>query len=356
MYKRFNQGLKLFSSLGLELKKNKHFTEAIDAELLLVDPKGKTSNYKKYLFMRCGHYSQFQPTHVRSKSITCSSCLEDKYREQVANSDLEYISRSSKPEHNLYRRKSCGHVLDITAQDARQRTTSQSSKVCPYCYEQKLIDDASRMNMTLLGKATSKAGVFRKYRFNSCGHARDVSSSCVALGRVVCRECLSEKYKQEAESVGLVFNGTATDQPSIKRNYILSCGHTKDIRLDHVRNGSWICTECGETHYSKSSNVYLLKIKTEDFEWLKLGYAANVKLRTTSYGLPKGSNLEVLFSTPLDKGIDALHLEKTVHATFKNSRLDKKLMEKYHKHNGYTECYPVNIESEILEVLSGLCK
>lgn len=351
-YKRLSSGLKLFSSLDIKLNKNKHSTEALEADLLLINTKGKSVNYKEYLFLKCGHKAQLQPTHVRRKSIECKTCLEEKHKKQFDNSDLEYISASDDADYKLYKRKSCGHILKLTPQSAQSRTRqtkiTHNSVACHHCHENKLTEDASRLNMTLLGKCKNKAGTFRHYKFNACGHTRDVNATCVATGNVVCRECVVEKYKKEALRVGLTFNGKATDDPSLKRNYVLKCGHTKDIRMDHVRNGSWTCVICGDSHYTKQSGMYLVKIKTENFEWLKLGYAKDLKIRTNSYGLPKESTIETLFTMTVPSGLNALHIEKKLHALFKKHRIDSNIMKQYHKHNGYTECYSTDITSKIL--------
>ena len=360
-YKRLTQVSNLFTSLLPAAKVNKHFREASLASVLLLGKsKNNDANYKNYMFIKCGHVCDLQVTHVRRCNVKCKVCLDLDYESRGNNSGFTFVSLADDADYRLYRREACGHVLKLRVQAVGKRikrnSGEESGHSCVACYEEKLVKDAEKIGMTYLGAALYSKGVFRHYLFNSCGHKRDVNAACVGRGSVICQDCVIDKYKREAENVGLIYNGEATESPDMKRNYILECGHTKDIRLDHVRNGSWTCAICGDTHYTKPSKVYLLKIVSPDFSWLKLGYAKDISFRRNNYGLPKDSVVETLFSMDVDTGLEALHLEKKLHLQFKPYRLNAKDMKKYHKYNGFTECYNVNIESSIVKALSEIQK
>jgi hypothetical protein len=317
-------------------------------------------NYNLYKFNNCGHDQYLQPTHVRRNTVKCRECLNQEYKSRGETNGFTFVSLAEDLDHMFYKRNICGHVLKIRVQAVGKRTKRESNEAsgvaCSVCYDEKLKLDAEKIGMTYLGAALHRKGVFRHYLFNSCGHKRDVNACCVAKSNVVCQECIIEKYKQEAIAAGITYNGEATDKPNMKRNYILECGHTKDIRLDHVRNGSWVCTFCGDSHYLKPSKIYLLKITTLDFTWLKLGYAKDIKYRTNSYGLAKGATVEVLFNMDIKNGLEALHVEKKLHLQFKSFRINANIMKKYHKHNGFTECYNIDIQDDLLNVLNNILK
>lgn len=344
---------------------DKQKQEAVDINLTLVSKADKDfgkgyQNYNLYKFNICGHSQYLQPTHVRRNNVKCKICLEHDYTVRGETGGFTFVSLADDSNYMLYKREACGHILKLRVQAVGKRTKRNSGETvghsCSVCYEEKLKADAEKINMTYLGAALHNKGVFRHYVFNSCGHKRDINAACVARGAVICQECVVDKYKQEAAAVGLTYNGAATDQPDIKRNYILECGHTKDIRISHVREGSWTCTECGDTHYTKPSKVYLLKITSPEFSWLKLGYAKDIDIRSSSYGLPKGSVIDTLFSMDVITGLAAMHIEKKLHLQFKSFRINSKSMKKYHKYNGFTECYNTNIQSDLVSALNNIVK
>jgi len=360
-YKRLKAQSNLFTKLLPDSVVNKHFREGSKAGVLLlgVSTNGD-ANYKQYAFIKCGHICDLQPTHVRRNNVKCKVCLASDYTTRGDKSGFTFVSLADDSDYHLYRREACGHILKLRVQAVGKRikrnSGDESGHSCLACYEEKLFTDAEKIGMTYLGAALHSKGVFRHYMFNSCGHKRDVNAACVGRGAVVCQDCVVDKYKSEAKAVGLTYNGAATDRPDIKRNYIMECGHTKDIRMSHVRDGSWTCTDCGNTHYTKPSKVYLLKITSPEFSWLKLGYAKDIDIRSSSYGLPKGSVVDTLFFMDVITGLAAMHIEKKLHYEFKQFRINAKTMKKYHKYNGFTECYNTNIQNDLVQALNNILK
>jgi hypothetical protein len=78
------------------------------------------------------------------------------------------------------------------------------------------------------------------------------------------------------------------------------------------------------------------------------GFARNLELRFNSYGVSSDAKKNLIISVPISSGYEALKIEKEIHAEFKKERLNKNLMMKYHKHNGYTECYPTSISDRLV--------
>ena len=170
--------------------------------------------------------------------------------------------------------------------------------------------------------------------------------------RFECKSCIELAFLSQIEPQGL----TIVDKNSVKgyRWFLLPCGCEKEIRMEHARNGTWLCGYCDDTHYTKESNLYLVKYTSEDFSWLKFGYARNLDVRFSSYGVPSHYKRELLVSIPVHSGYAALETEKSIHSEFKQYRLDKELMKQYHTSNGHTECYPVSIEAVFISKLNGL--
>ena len=331
--------------------KTKHWREALAINLLMLGSApasfGKGyQNYKHYMYLECGHKEYLQPTHVRRDNVKCTVCLENSYIEAAKNVGFTLLGKTESTYFREYKRDKCGHISTMRTMSINNRI-GNSDIDCEECFDIKLKTIAEARNMTYLGYPEPRCGVFRKYMFNECGHERSINPACIARDVFICQECKENDYRQAAQEQGLVYIGTP-DITGMKRKYLLPCGCTKDFRMSHVAEGSWCCFECEDTYYNKPSNVYLLHIKAPKFEWLKLGFAKNLKLRTTNYGLPKNSTVDLLFSKSFNRGIDALYFEKAIHTKLKEHRLSSSLMEQYHRFNGHTECYPFSALSNLL--------
>lgn len=304
-------------------------------------------NYKLYRFNTCGHEQFCQPTHVRRNNIKCNTCFNDELKNQTESFGYELIG---KVKGSVYRTRSkgCGHEFDMYLGSIRARRTDR----CPVCYEEKITEECKQFGLELIGATTTHLGQYRKYRFISCGHIIDTAPEAIRDERFECKTCINDEFLSLVEPQGLVvlpkqsYNGY--------RWFKLPCGCEREIRMEHARNGNWLCGNCGDTHYTKESNLYLVKFSSEHFSWLKFGYAKDLEIRFNSYGVDSKFNREILFSIPIKDGYTALKLEKSIHADFKEYRLSKEVMKQYHKHNGYTECYPNEIEVVFMEKLQGI--
>jgi len=333
----------------------KHIEEAEAQNLELIENATQGSgikgwyNYKLYRFKACQHTAFLQPTHVRRGHIKCSICSEQVIAEEAAEAGLRVIGPGKNCDWRQYEFIACGHSCEMRVTSARNSRTSQH--FCRQCYDERLSKDAENNNMTYLGAALHNKGIFRRYRFNACGHERDAIPSTVEDGGVVCRTCQEERFAEEARSSGISMLGYSSDGDGAYRRYQLGCGCEKDIRLDHVRRNSYSCAECSITYLIQPSWIYLVQFTNENFSWLKLGFTKDIRTRISNYGVIEGSSKQVLMEIPFSTGKIASELESKLHAEFKSFKLAPKDMQYYMKLNGHTECYPIEMKVTLVNRL-----
>lgn len=334
----------------------KHIEEAEKVGLKLLDesPLIKENgiadyNYKRYQFLSCGHENFFQPTHVRRNHIKCNFCFETEIVEKLLLANLKLVSKGSSTQQVIVENLSCGHTYEIYKASRNKRTSDTG---CKQCYEDKLEKEASEQNLQLIG-ISSKGGTYRQYKFNLCGHKQDIVAQCIPVGRFRCQQCKEDKYKAEASLVGLEYIGLAnnTKYECQRRIYKLPCGCSKELRMDHAASGSYLCDNCEGSYYQKPSMVYLLKMHTKDFSWLKFGFAKDMQNRLSNYGFE--GDVEILLTKQFETGLEAMRFEKAVHKKYKEILYPKAFMKKYLKHNGFTECYPLEFEQILIKEING---
>jgi hypothetical protein len=130
--------------------------------------------------------------------------------------------------------------------------------------------------------------------------------------------------------------------------------HEQEMQTGNMRMGAFNCQTCEETSRTLPSNVYLLHIKVDSDEWLKLGYAKLVELRTSQYGLPEGADVTTVKCLPFATGNEAHAVESKIHSRHKRERLPRKYMEQFHSRSGSEECYPVTMLDTLLAELEAL--
>jgi len=329
---------------------NKQEQEAEDIGLVLVHKADKSfgksyQNYNLYRFKSCNHEQYFQPTHVRRNNIVCQQCRELRIQEEAKGTGLEYIAKAdnNNSDFRKYRFTACGHESDMRVGNVKKRVTP----LCSVCFEDNLKVEANNQNLTYLGKSDLN-GTYRRYQFNSCGHIKDIAAPCVSVGRFECKDCIEEDKIKLCEENDLVVI-SKEDRYWLFR---LPCGHEKKLRVDHAIDDSWKCSECGDSHYTKPSFIYLYHFSCTDFEWLKLGYSRNLSIRKANYKIPKDCKSELLFSKAVNTGYEALLIERSIHEKFKHLRLCKKFMTTYMQSNGHTECYPISAYDELMKELN----
>ena len=270
-----------------------------------------------------------------------------KIKEEAEQVGLTYLGAAENNDFNFrnYRFKTCGHEKEMRYASVQKRTTDR----CQVCYEEELRVKAQEQGLTYVGKS-DLSGIYRRYRFNTCLHTKDIAAQCVAVGRFECKDCITEEKEQLCKDNGLMVVDKHEDR---YWTFKLPCNHFKKLRVDHAVDDSWLCDECGDSHYTKPSIVYLYKFSCPDFEWLKLGFSRNLSIRKTNYKTPKDCKAELLYSLAVETGAKAQSIEKSIHGKLKSKRLCKKFMTQYMQSNGHTECYPVDALQHILKELNG---
>jgi hypothetical protein len=299
-------------------------------------------NYNKYRFNICRHEQFCQPTHIRRNNVVCNTCLLLRNVTNAHTKGFHLLHKSTGP-YYIYRRP-CGHISRLSP----QAVMNNAGEKCNQCFDEQLISACEKNGYVYTGqKAFDKN--YHCIGFSTCNHTKHVHHQQIFKGNVVCRECEALERQRQASLNGLVELEHVNDRYF---KYQLPCGHSKVLRADHVISNSYLCDVCGDSHYQKPSKLYLHRFSLDGFSWLKLGFARNIELRKASYGVDKRATHNLLLEIDFDLGRDAMLFEKKLHGTLKNHRLDKKLMRKFHKFNGFSECYPVEAQELILTTIN----
>ena len=166
----------------------------------------------------------------------------------------------------------------------------------------KFMKEAKAVGLTLIGEG--KKAQYRTYRFNKCKHKQEIAISSVRSNKIRCNQCLQIKLENEAKAVGLtlVSKGRNKNYRTYRFN---KCKHKQEIAIGRVRDSSFICNTCEETSRNLPSKVYLLKIQSGSFMWLKLGYAKSIRFRIKQYRLLEGAKIKRLKVIDFDTGREA---------------------------------------------------
>ena len=261
----------------------------------------------------------------------------------------ELLQTNSKAGYGVYKLQ-CGHEGVFRYSHVKDKSIS-----CQICRDEELAFRAMSVGLVLnFGTEVESGRNYRNYTFD-CGHSRDLRIDHVAKNNFKCKVCQELKNKEEASEHNLVLLGKSTNSNPNYRSYLLPCGCTCDINVSRASEGAWICRSCNAGYFKRPSNIYLLRFKTETFSWLKLGFSYSVETRIRDYKLAVPFSSEIIFLKEIENGYDAFVLEKKIHKNLKSHRLPKDLMRKFHSKSGYTECYEDGFEDimiqEIKEVL-----
>lgn len=158
----------------------------------------------------------------------------------------------------------------------------------------------------------------------------------------ICRQCMFEKSVEDARRANL-FLVCYVDKNSAKYQCLLTGEVSIRNRLG-VREGR----KLRHSKYKNRGIVYLVKITTSGFSWLKLGVTNRSQLtRFKQYGLSKNTTFEsvafhITFNSKLAYEIETKIKSKISQFNFHNSLMK----------NGYSECYYLDNMSEILSIFN----
>jgi hypothetical protein len=315
--------------------------EAKDVGLTLIG-EGRNKIYRTYRFNDCKHEKEIEPKKVRNNQFRCNQCLQIKLKKEAKDIGLTLIGEGSKAGYKTYRFNECRHEQEIKTSHVRNNQFR-----CNQCLQIKLKKEAKDVGLTLIGEGRNK--IYRTYRFNECRHEQEIGIDKVRNNKFRCNQCLQIKLKKEAKDVGLTLIGEGS-KARYKTYRFNECRHEQEIRADGVRNNNFLCNICEETSRDLPSKVYLLKIQSGSFIWLKLGYAKQISFRIKRYKLPEDAKVRRLKVIDFDTGREAHRYESSLHKKYIRKRLPIKKMKKYHK-DGFNECYPLEMLDKLLEEL-----
>ena len=336
-------------------KTPKHLAEAAAAGLRLLGPSlVRDKNKKNYRFKNCGHSQDIGVKEVREKRLRCQTCLQEKLRLEAEKEDLVLIGAAQNTQYRNYQFNKCLHFQELTTGNVRKGGHHIS---CATCKQKELISEAEKADLVWIG--SGRSAHYGSYKFNKCGHVQELVKSHVREHNFKCHTCIHKNFIKEAKNANLRLLGEASDDLDVslrKSNYRYyrfdCCGYKKNIRPSHVRDLNFCCENCDDSPLDGPSNVYLLKIKHPSKEWLKLGFAKNVKLRIYGYGLTSGCSVKVRKVIPFDTGFKAKNVEFNIHKKYKFKRLNPVSMKTFHTWSGHSECYETSAEEYLISALS----
>jgi len=372
---------------------------------VLGDCVGDFKESRKYLLCECNicsHKRNVQIVDLRSKKVNCEICFIERLSTEASNQNLELLGDSTDGDkkRRSYKFIDCGHIRDIATGDVRLGNFS-----CTECSQLKFLDACKKNNITYVSSAIpdgrKNSGEFRYIRFNACGHEKNINRislisggvphcniceqtalvaysksigltfvkyvgntrrsfiidrcghektlglSNLKLGSVHCEICAVEKFREEAIVSGLEY--IAPSEEKEYKLYKAPCGCINKLRLCHVRIGHWTCRTCEKGFREYPNNIYLYKLKYEDFEWLKLGHGKNPEKRKYAYALAEGVDINLVMQIEVATGKFAEDHEKRLHRKYKKQNIDKVFMKQFMTESGFTETYPIEMLNTLVK-------
>ncbi len=304
---------------------------------------GKNSNYKKYKFNKCGHEKDCTPQHLKGNPI-CLICMEERLKAEALRAGYILLGKGKKASTRIYKCSNCSYTFENFIRNIRIK----KSQECPKCEEDRFKKEALKVGLELLSKGNKIR--YRNYKFVKCGHEESFQLTNVRVGNIKCSKCAEIKLEKEAKEFNLKLLGPGK-KSSMRKYKFLDCGHTREMEPGNIRRGNFSCQICEDTSRTQPSNVYLLKIKTDKMQWLKLGYSKRIPSRIKQYQLPKNSKIQKLSVIKFQTGNAAHKFESSLHKKFKKHRLAPMKMKKFHT-TGYDECYPIKMKESLLKELN----
>lgn len=301
-------------------------------------------NYKLYKCNKCGAEDYHNLGHMRRGTARCGNCFTLTISNDLNGVGLTYVSHDTNSNY-FVKAPLCGHTFSLSLNNIRSRETDY----CPVCLKETFQSRLTHLGLSPTGEADGRN---KTYKINACGHEIVLRSDVINKGNFQCKECFDNKFNAEISVFGL----KQTNRKSGKgfRWLLLPCGCEQEVGMFSARVGKVYCKTCDETFYNKKSSIYLLKFEVAEFSWLKFGFSKSVDNRVVGYGLPSGYSSLLLKAVEIPTGYMALKIEKKIHTIYKEYRLNPEMMRTFHSKNGFTECYPIDMEKILLDELNGL--
>lgn len=239
----------------------------------------------------------------------------------------------------------CGHNQEVQIGAMRVRNF-----ICRTCLQTKTESKLAEHGCVILN---SRAPISSKRSINvlmPCGHNKHMSSDQIRISQFkFCKKCAELKHQFEANLHDCKILGIGRN--CFFRNYKLPCGHEQEITVSDMRKGEFRCHQCEDTYRTSKSCAYLLRITSGDFTWLKLGYTNLLMNRIIQYRLQEISQVEILSVCEFGSAVESHAFESSIHKLHKKHKLCPEVMKKYHRRNGFTECYPTYMQATLETII-----
>lgn len=330
---------------------NRLVEEAKSNNLELIGPSLDGDAKRRHYLFPCGHSRDIATGDVRVGQFSCTACYAENLEDSFKFLNIENLGRPDDSygvdttQYYRIRHKDCSHERLALQGQIVARVIGE----CTECYEQNLKNRVeSAYDIKILSK---EFGTKRKIKFNQCQHEKVVTLSNLKRGIFSCAICQTQKFKEEAEQVGLEYLGPSESVKDKKQahKYLAECGHTIISKTGHIRTGHWTCRECNSGYLDQPNKLYLFKIKTKGFEFLKVGYSKKPEHRKYDYKTDKDATFELIRVVAIPTGRQAITVENDLHKKYKRWNYPSKFMKNYIYESGFTECYPLNLLDDFMQ-------
>lgn len=277
------------------------------------------------VIMPCGHLKSAGVTALIDSKHFCKTCADDAIIRKFNNFGVGVVEIGTA--YTSIRFK-CGH-------EATRKTYSQDKPVCLICEETNknaFLDSLGVIQLTV-----------EDYKL-SCGHVVN-TVNYNKFDKYKCPKCHEEAVKLKAESLGMSYLGVKNEKH--ERELTLPCGHKKFLRYKSI-NDRVTCAICEDTHYAKPCDLYVLTGYSNGLSFVKVGVAGILKDRIKEYRAKHVGGWFNVSNIGFPDKYTAIKYEKEFHLKFKDRRIDPEEM-KNHMKEGFTECYPSIMLTEILD-------
>ena len=315
-----------------------------DSENVTEIGSGHQSAYRMYRFDLCGHERELTRAAVRRGHVRCQLCFNQRLEDEAAQEGLALLGAAKQPTYRKYKFIACGHEREMSSAAVRVGHVR-----CKACLEQEIARSAAEHGLTVVG--LGRDANYRSFRFDACGHVRELSPIAVRRGVSFCRECFDASLEQQASAAGVEILGPGT-RPKYRKYRFLACGHQQEMQAVHVRLEGFHCQTCNDSVWNGQGNVYVVALSRAEERIFKVGLAKSVKGRVSRYGLKDEVDVEVAHTKLFAQYRIAHEREQGLHAALRIAGYGlAQTKAREFLTSGFTECYsdvPEDIAEKVL--------
>lgn len=204
---------------------------------VLGDPVYELEGSKDYLLCECkvcGFKRHVGIQYLRNKKVICDNCFRERLKDEASSAGLTLIGEAKDKKRRYYKFNDCGHTREIATGDVRVGDFS-----CTECMHNKMLDACKEHDAEFLQRVNGQRILVK---FNKCGHEADVLRISVFNTSRKCPVCAEVKVTEAAKQNGLTILKYISDTRRLYK--VDSCGHEKIITLSNMKSGSYRCEHC----------------------------------------------------------------------------------------------------------------